>query len=256
MHILCIGDVVGMAGCEFLRRHLPSYRRLNAIDLVVANGENSAEGNGITPVSAEHLFASGVDVITSGNHIYKRKEIFNLLEDNSRILRPMNFPDSDPGRGYTVVDTAKAQVCVINLLGTVYMDNPSSAFAAADSLLAKLPRNMIKIVDFHAEATSEKRSLAFYLDSRISALFGTHTHVQTADETILPGGTGYITDLGMTGPVLSVLGVDPKLAVSRFLTKTPVRFANATGECCLSGIILDISNKTFQTEFINRVQIC
>ena len=255
MNLLCIGDVVGKAGCDFLRSHLPSLRKLNGIDLVIANGENSAEGNGITPESAEHLFTSGVDVITSGNHVYRRKEIYPILDENPRILRPLNYPPADPGQGYTIVDTVKGQVCVINLLGTVYMENPSSAFAAADALLERLPKNMIKVVDFHAEATSEKRALAFHLDGRVSALFGTHTHVQTADEAILPHGTGYISDLGMTGPVLSVLGVDPQLAVRRFITKTPVRFANAKGDCSLSGIILDINSKGNETQFINRIQI-
>lgn len=255
MNILAIGDVVGSAGCDFLRRHLPALKKMNGIDLVIANGENSADGNGITPASAEHLFTSGVDVITTGNHVFRRKEIYNLLDENPRILRPANYPAGAPGRGYTVIDTGRVNVCVVNLIGTVYLDSFDSPFLTADAILREAGSGLLTVVDFHAEATSEKRALGFYLDGRVSAVFGTHTHVQTADEQVLEGGTGYISDLGMTGPYRSVLGVDPQLVVRRFLTKMPVRFANADSPSFLSGVILDIDNKTKRTNFIKRVQI-
>lgn len=255
MNILCVGDVVGSAGCEFVQKHLPSLRRLYEIDLVVANGENSAEGNGLSPVSAEQLFTAGVDVITGGNHIFRKKEIAPVLEENPRVLRPANYPDAAPGRGFTVVDTIKGQVLVLNLLGTVFMESLASPFETADRILKEQAEGRIVLVDFHAEATSEKRALAFYLDGRASALFGTHTHVQTADEEILPGGTAFITDLGMTGPTLSVLGVEPKAVVRRYLTKMPSRFVNAATPCSLCGVLLNISNKNFKAESIKRICI-
>jgi metallophosphoesterase (TIGR00282 family) len=255
MVILAIGDVVGSGGCEFLRSHLPSLKKLHGIDLVIANGENSADGNGITPYSAEYLFTSGVDVITSGNHVFRRKEILSYLEDHQRLLRPANYPSCTPGNGFCLIDTGRAAVCVINLIGTVFMDSYDSPFLAADAILKQIGPNMITIVDFHAEATSEKRSLAFYLDGRITALFGTHTHVQTADEEILPGKTAYLTDVGMTGSCLSVLGVDPQLTIQRFLTKMPVKFVNGKAPYFMSGVIFDIDNKSRTVNSVNRLQI-
>jgi metallophosphoesterase (TIGR00282 family) len=255
MNILCIGDVVGFSGCNYVKTHLPAVKKLNGIDIVVANGENSAEGNGITPMSAQQLFDAGVDVITTGNHVFRRKEIYTMLNDNPYILRPANYPASAPGKGYTIIDTTKAQICIINLMGTVFMDNLENPFYTIDRLLAELAHDMIIIVDFHAEATSEKRALAFYLDGKVSAVFGTHTHVMTADEEIFPKGTGYITDIGMTGPCVSVLGVVPQLAIERFTTKMPTKFTNAQGPCCLSGVVFEIDIKTKKVESINRVQI-
>ena len=255
MVILTIGDVVGSGGCEFLRSHLPDLKRQYGVDLVVANGENSAEGNGITPFSAEHLFTSGVDVITTGNHVYRRKEIVNYLEEHRNILRPANYPASTPGNGHCVIDTGRAVVCVINLIGTVFMDSYASPFLTADNILKQVGHDMITIVDFHAEATSEKRALAHYLDGRVTALFGTHTHVQTADEEILPQKTGYITDIGMTGAVNSVLGVEPELVIRRFLTKMPVKFMNASAPFMINGAVFDINNKTKAVYFVKSVQI-
>lgn len=256
LKILCIGDVVGAAGCETIRAHLPQIRKTYGIDLVIANGENSAEGNGITPFSADHLFASGVDVITGGNHVFRRKEIFSYLDNNPMMVRPANYPVGAPGRGYTVVDTSHARVCVINLMGTVFMDSLENPFKTADAILAsEEAKGAVTLVDFHAEATSEKRSMGFYLDGRVSAVFGTHTHVPTADACLLPHGTAYITDLGMAGPIESVLGVEPKLTIRRFLTKMPVRFSNASGPCSLNGIILDINNLTFKANTIQTLQI-
>ena len=188
MNVLCIGDVVGSAGCRFLRARLPMLKKLKGVDVTIVNGENSADGNGITPDSAEFLFASGADVITTGNHCFRRKECYDMFEEEEALLRPANFPKRAPGHGVCVVDRGRIQVGVVNLMGTVYLDSLASPFDVMDTLLdaGDLPR--ITIVDFHAEATGEKRALGFYLDGRISALFGTHTHVPTADECVLPKG--------------------------------------------------------------------
>jgi metallophosphoesterase (TIGR00282 family) len=255
MNILCIGDVVGNSGCNYVKTHLPTLKKINGIDIVIANGENSAEGNGITPMSAGQLFDAGVDVISTGNHVFRRKEIYKMLGENPYLLRPANYPASAPGKGYTIIDTTKAQLCIINLMGTVFMENLENPFFTIDKLLSELPKDMIIIIDIHAEATSEKKALAYHVDGKVSAVFGTHTHVMTADEEIFPKGTGYITDIGMTGPCVSVLGVEPQLAIERFITKMPIRFANASGPCCLSGVVFDINNKTKRVDSINRIQI-
>lgn len=254
MNILAIGDVVGSIGCRFLRSHLPAVKKMKGIDLVIANGENSADGNGLTPVSVRYLLDSGVDVVTSGNHSFRRKESYELYDTCENLLRPANFPSSVPGRGFCVVDMGRVQVGVINLMGVVYMESMESPFEAADRILAGgLPK--ITLMDFHAEATGEKRALAYYLDGRISALFGTHTHVQTADEMILPKGTGYLSDLGMSGPIQSVLGVKPELAIEKMKTKMPVRFAIAEGDCQICGAIFSIDEHSGKTVAVERMQI-
>lgn len=254
MNLFMIGDVVGSIGCNFLRAHLPAFKKLKQIDVVVANGENSADGNGITPASADFLFKSGVDVITAGNHTFRRKESYELFDRCETLLRPANFPDSAPGRGLCVLDMGRIQIAVINLMGVVYMEPMDSPFDVADRLLTQeLPR--VILVDMHAEATGEKRSLAYYLDGRVSAVIGTHTHVQTADECILQNGTAYLSDVGMTGPVHSVLGVKPELVIQKMRTRMPVRFDLATGECELDGVLLDIDEKTGKTRSIERVQL-
>lgn len=255
MNILVIGDVVGTQGCDFLRSHLPALKKLYKIDLCIVNGENSAPGNGITPASAEHIFTSGADVITTGNHVFRHKGIYDFLDENSRIVRPANYPASVPGRGYCIIDTGRATVCVINLMGTVFMDSLDNPFLKMDGILSTLGANCITILDFHAEATSEKKCMGFYLDGRVSAVYGTHTHVQTADEAILPGGTGYITDVGMTGPIHSIIGVEPKAALHRYLTKMPVRFTTADGPCMINGVIFGIDNKNNRTFSIDRIRI-
>lgn len=239
MNILCIGDVCGGLGTAHLLRVLPSLKREHKIDFVIANGENSADGNGILPVSAERLFSAGVDVITGGNHTFRRREIFDMLDGNPSLLRPANMPASAPGSGHGLYDCGRFFVGVINLLGTTYMESMDCPFKAADALAKELKNQGadIILVDFHAEATSEKRALGFYLDGKVSAVFGTHTHVQTADEQILSNGTGYITDLGMTGPVQSVLGVKPEIVISKFIDRLPVRFDAAAGECSLQGAV-------------------
>lgn len=241
MRILCIGDVVGSAGCAFLRAHLASFKKLHSIDLVICNGENSADGNGVTPRSADYLFASGVDVITLGNHSFRRPEVYSYLEEQPYIIRPLNFPSgTTPGKGYCTVDMGYTTVTVINLMGQESIDNHlDNPFTAIDRLLAQVDSRVV-LVDFHAEATSEKRAMGLWLDGRVSAVFGTHTHVMTADAEVLPGGTGYITDLGMTGAIDSVLGVKKEIIINRFLTKLPGRFENADGKCKLNGTVFEI----------------
>lgn len=245
MKVLCIGDVVGSIGCRTVRKHLPVYKKNNGINLVICNGENSADGNGITPSSARYLFDSGVDVITLGNHTFRRKEFYEMLDEHPYIVRPANFPNgTTPGNGICNVDLGKNIVSVINIMGNSFMDNNlDCAFKTADEMLKKAEGN-IKIVDFHAEATGEKRGMGYYLDGKVSAVFGTHTHVQTADAQILEQGTGYITDAGMTGTVNSVLGVKPELVIQKLKTKLPVRFELAEGECKFEGVLFDIDEKT------------
>lgn len=245
MRILCVGDVVGSAGCGFLRSHLPAFKKLHKVDLTVCNGENSADGNGITPYSADHLFTSGVDVITLGNHSFRRKEIYPYLDENPYIIRPLNYPSPmTPGRGVCTVDMGFSQVTVINLMGQesidTRMDNP---FTAIERLLPKIDSKII-LIDFHAEATSEKRAMGLYLDGKVSAVFGTHTHVMTADAEVLPGGTGYITDLGMTGVIDSVLGVKKDVIINRFLTKLPARFDYEEGPAKMNCTLFDIDTST------------
>ena len=224
--------------------------------MTVVNGENSAVGNGILPMSADDIFTSGADVVTGGNHTFRRREIYNELERNEFLLRPANYGKEAPGRGYTIVDRGAYRVGVVNLCGTVFMEPLENPFICIDRVLEKLKRETdIIIVDFHAEATAEKRAMGFYLDGRASAVFGTHTHVPTADEQILPHGTGYITDVGMTGPKMSVLGVTPELAIEKMKTNLPVRFQNPDGEAELDGVIFTVSRDTAKTVRIQRISL-
>ncbi len=256
MNILAIGDVVGTNGCEFLRRTLPAFKRLNKIDVCIVNGENSAQGNGILPQSVNYLLDSGADIVTTGNHAFKRFEIYNKFDDEvCPLIRPANFHRTAPGRGFYIIDKGFAKIAVINLLGVVYMENLENPFECIDAILEKVKDCRIKLLDFHAEATSEKRAMGFYLDGRISAVFGTHTHVQTNDAQVLPGGTGYITDLGMTGPVQSVLGITPEKVIEKLKTNMPVRFDNPDGQCKMEGCIFEIDNKTGRTISAEAVSV-
>ncbi len=255
MNVLCIGDVVGVVGCRHLQAVLPRVKRDLAVDVCIVNGENSADGNGITPASAGYLFDAGADVITGGNHTFRRNEFYDHLDTNECLLRPANLPAGTPGRGMTVVDRGRYQVTVINLQGTVYMEALTSPFESLDALLAEAGNPKFCIVDFHAEATAEKRCLAAYADGRVSALFGTHTHVATADEQILPGGTGFITDVGMTGPIQSCLGVRTELALQKMRTKLPVRFATAEGPCAMDGVLFTLEDKTGRCISVKRIRV-
>lgn len=257
MRILMIGDVVGAPGCEFVRRHLPSLKKQKGIDLCIANGENSAVGNGILPGSAQHLFDSGVDFITTGNHIYNRREIYPVLDDREDIIRPANYYGENPGKGYGVIDMGRTQVAVLNLSGNAFIADPlENVFLCIDRILPKLSGYKIILVDLHAESTGEKRAVGFYLDGKVSAIAGTHTHVQTADDQILPGGTGYITDLGMTGPKQSVLGIKPEIIIGKMRTGMPARFdVPDTTDCILNGCIFEVDDKTGKTVSTERIYI-
>lgn len=246
LKILTIGDVVSKQGCDYLREKLPNLKRELSVDIVIANGENSAIGNGILPQSAESILDSGVDVITLGNHSLKRREIYDYLEADNPIIRPANYHKSAPGRGYMIIDKGYCQIGIINLQGIVYLDAIENPFSVIDDIIDKLKAENVKIIiiDLHAEATSEKRAMGFYLDGKVSAIFGTHTHTQTSDNQILPNGTGYITDVGMTGPYYSVLGVNPDCVIEKLKTGLPVRFKNDDGPCVLEGCLFDIDNKT------------
>lgn len=254
MKILMIGDVVSQVGCDFVRERLPKYRSDNKIDVVIANGENSAVGNGILPTSANFLLDSGVDVITTGNHVYKRREIYDYLDENEQVIRPANFPSSCNGKGYYLYDGGSFQLLVINMLGVSYMEPLDSPFDVIDDILSKESAKYV-ILDFHAEATGEKKAMGYYLDGKVSVVVGTHTHIQTSDEQILPNGTGYITDLGMTGPINSVLGVCPDSIIKRFKTHMPTRFETAVGKCRLDGIVATLDEKTGLCKSINRVNL-
>ncbi len=242
MKLLFIGDVVGDVGCQFLKRKLPALRRELGADVTVVNGENSANGNGITAYSAEQLFQAGADLITTGNHAFQRKEALHIYEKDC-ILRPANYPDACPGRGLGILDMGACRIAVINLSGVLFLESLDNPFTVIDSLLDGLDTKNI-FVDFHAEATSEKKAMGHYLTGRVTAVFGTHTHVQTADAAVLGGHTGYITDAGMTGVEDSVLGVKKEIAVDRLRLHVPVRFEEAKGDCFLNGALTEFNEKT------------
>ncbi len=238
--VLFLGDVVGSAGCDAVRRLLPGIKREYGIDAVIVNGENSAKGNGITPKSAAHLFDSGADVITTGNHVLRKREIYDYLDSEPALLRPANFHPSCPGKGIYVLDRLRYSLCVINLQGLVYMQGASeNPFHTIDKLLDGCSTPNI-IVDIHAEATSEKLALAWHLDGKVSAVIGTHTHIPTADERVLPGGTGYITDAGMCGGRDSILGVKRAPVIDRFITSMPAYFEEDGENIVMNGVILSI----------------
>ena len=255
VNILCVGDVVGSIGCEFLRQRLPVLKKLKGIDLCIVNGENSADGNGITHASATHLLDSGADVITTGNHSFRRKQSFHMYDSWETLLRPANYPAAAPGRGFCVMDLGRVRVGVINLMGTMYMDSLESPFEKLDQLLRSPDMPKICVVDFHAEATGEKRALGFYADGRVTALFGTHTHVPTADECVLPKGTGYISDAGMTGVIDSVLGVKPEIIINRYVTKMPARFELEKGPCRMDCVIFTADEATGLCVGVERLSV-
>ena len=256
MKLLALGDVVSSSGCDFVRKKLPGIKKLYNIDICIANGENSATGNGILPFSADHLFASGVDMITTGNHVFKRSEIHSYLEERNDVLRPYNMHPSVPGKGIGIIDMGAYKIGVINLIGSAYFNTSyANPFDSLDKAISEISDCRIKIVDFHAEATGEKRALGIYADSRVSVFFGTHTHVRTADAHILPKGTGYITDLGMCGSVNSVLGVESDCVIKALKTGLPTRFKADENDIQLDGCIFDIDEKTGLTVSVEPISI-
>ena len=243
LRILAVGDVVGDGGLQCLERHLRDLKKLYRIDFCVVNGEN-ANVVGITPRQADAIFKAGADVITLGNHTWTRTELRPYLDERRRILRPANFAPQCPGRGIDVYKTAFGDVCVLSLMGRFTLDtNTDNPFVIADGFMEEI-REKIILVDFHAEGTSEKRAMGFLLDGRASAVWGTHTHVQTSDAEVLPKGTGYITDLGMTGAVNSVIGIDPEQSVGKFMGDPPRRYDSPSGHAKLEGCIFEIDPET------------
>jgi hypothetical protein len=251
LNILAVGDVIGKPGRRALQRFLPGLINEYNVDLVIANGENSAHGIGITVKTAQELLDSGVDVITSGNHIWAQREIVNCMDGDLPIIRPLNFPPGVAGRGYLIVDG----VLVVNLIGRVFVGPADCPFRAMDNLLSSLrPLPKMILVDFHAEATSEKIALGRYLDGRVSAVLGTHTHVGTTDSRIMPGGTAYVTDIGMVGPVESIIGDDVDNVLESFLTGLPHRLSVGKGIAALDAMLLDINAETGKAADIQRIR--
>ncbi|MBI3894900.1 MAG: TIGR00282 family metallophosphoesterase [Acidobacteria bacterium] len=257
MNILFIGDIFGKAGRNIVAARLPDLKNHYALDLVIANGENAAAGFGITPPLVEEFLAMGIEVLTTGNHVWDRKEILEFFPHEPRLLRPANYPGG-PGQGvYTGVTRTGIEYAVLNLQGRVFMANTDCPFRTADRELEKLPASCkIRIVDIHAEATSEKLSMGWYLDGRVTAVVGTHTHVPTADERVLPQGTAYITDVGMTGPYDSVIGVTKEKILQRFLTQMPERFDAAEKDPRLLAVLIQAQPETGRALSIERIQLC
>ena len=255
MKILAVGDLIGSAGVRKLKNILPKLREQEKIDFVIVNGENSGEGMGITEKNFHDILAEKVDVITMGNHTWGKKDIFKFI-DHPKLIRPANYTKGIVGKGYNIYTFKDKKIAVINLIGRVDMnvlsDNP---FIIAKELVEKLQNQVdIIVIDFHAEATAEKIALGYYLDGKVTAIYGTHTHVQTADETILGNGTGYITDIGMTGPKKSVIGMDVSVSIKRFETTLPERYRIASGECIFNGVIFNIDDNTNKVKEIKRIK--
>ena len=250
MLVLAIGDIIGRPGRQAVNELLPGLREQYGLDLVIANGENTAGGLGLTPNTANNLLDAGVDVLTSGNHIWAQKEIIPYLDGELPILRPLNYPPGVPGRGYMV----KGQAMVVNLIGRTFIGNFDCPFRAMDQLLAELGHKQpVIIVDFHAEATSEKMAMGRYLDGRVSAVLGTHTHVGTIDAQLLPQGTAYVTDIGMVGPINSVIGDTTETVLQRFLTAIPNRLSVGKGKTMFNAILVRIDDKNGKAISIDRI---
>jgi 2',3'-cyclic-nucleotide 2'-phosphodiesterase len=262
LNILFIGDIFGRAGRNIVKERLPELVKRHAVDLVIANGENAAAGFGITPALADELFELGIDVMTTGNHIWDKREIieyFQMAEGNPhsparRLLRPANFPEGMPGWGLYEGRKNGVSYAVVNLQGRVFMGSSDDPFRYADRLLEQIKAKIVW-VDFHAEATSEKIAFGWYLDGRVTAVVGTHTHVPTADETVLPKGTAYITDVGMTGPYDSVIGVRKELVVDKFLSGMPARFEAATGDVRLCAVLVECDDQTGRARRMERLML-
>ena len=261
LSILMIGDIVGKPGRRVLREKLPSLMNRLKPDIVIANGENASGGKGITESAATEIYDQGVDIITMGNHTWDNKAIFDYLDRNPRLIRPANYPPGTPGEGWIIheIRPGLRPVAVVNLMGRMYLDAIDCPFRTADQVLAEIRENApgdkepVVIVDFHAEATSEKETMGFYLAGKTAAVIGTHTHVQTADERVLTGGTAYITDVGMTGTRDSVLGVKPEIIIRRFITQMPARFEVADGPAMLCGVYVRIDEPTGKAMDITRI---
>jgi len=256
MKILLIGDVVAKPGRTALLDRLQDLREQHSIDLAIMNAENLAGGFSITPSLGEQLFANGIDVMTSGNHIFDKREAIDYIKEQPRLLRPANYPPNTPGSGVWVGQVKGVEVAVLNLMGRVFMPPSDDPFRAADRVVESLPASArVRIVDMHAEATSEKVAMGWYLDGRVSAVVGTHTHVQTADETILPNGTAYLTDLGMTGSYAGVIGMNKADVIKRFTSVTFRRAEHSAGKVRICGAIVDVDEETGRARDIQRLSL-
>jgi metallophosphoesterase (TIGR00282 family) len=256
MRILYLGDIFGRATRQLIRQELRGIRAAENVDFVVGNGENASGGRGIDPNGVDELLDAGIDVLTTGNHIWRHRSIEPVLEDEPRLIRPANFPENNPGRGWTAA-TARdgTRVGVVNLIGRVFMGDFDCPFRAADRALEGLREQAdVVVVDMHAETTSEKAAMGWYLDGRVSLVVGSHTHVQTADEKILPKGTGFLTDAGMCGPIRSVIGMRREDVIERFLSQRPARFEVANGPVLLQGVFVDVDTATGTAHAIRRLQ--
>lgn len=256
MKILAIGDIVGSIAIDYLAKNLSRVIRENKVDFVIANGENATEIKGLSKNDAEAIYNVGVDFITLGNHAFGKKDLYSYLDDNDyKIIRPCNFPIKSPGSGYSIIKVDGYKLLIINALGTMYMTPLNSPFEAIEKILERETGNYnFAILDIHAEATSEKLAIAHYFDGKIAIIFGTHTHVQTADEQILPKGSAYITDIGMTGPINSILGTKIETIVDKFTRQTPQFFTVAEGEVKAHGVIFEINPDTHKITTINRIK--
>ena len=256
IRILAVGDVIGKSGLEKLKQVLPNVVKENGIDFIIVNGENAADGMGITEKIYKEILALNVNVVTMGNHTWAKKDIFEIIEDE-KIIRPANYPKNNPGKGYNIYECNGKKIAVINLIGrvtmTVLSENP---FLEAKSIIKEIKDKAdIIVIDFHSEATAEKIAMGYYLDGEATVIFGTHTHVQTADEKILKKGTGYITDIGMTGPINSVIGMDIESSIKRFETSLPERYKTAEGESIFNSCMFEIDNDTNKVVKITRINL-
>ncbi len=247
-----IGDVVSKQGCEFLAKHIYNLKNEFKADIIAVNGENSASGNGITKASLDMLLNCGADVITTGNHSFKRRDSVHIFDEYDFLLRPINYPDGVIGKGMYILDVGRTQIAFINAMGVVYLEPIDNPFAAIDKALSEISTPNI-FIDFHAEATAEKKCIGHYFTGRVTGILGTHTHVQTADEMILGGHTAYITDVGMTGPERSVLGVDSDIATAKMRLHYPVMFKESKEPCFINGVVVDFDEQTGKARDIQRI---
>ena len=258
MKVLAIGDIVGEAGVKKLKEELPKIKKQEGIDFVITNGENSAGGMGINERNFNDMLSAGTNVVTMGNHTWGKKEIFSFIDDEDRLIRPANYTKGICGKGYTILPCKNMKIGVMNLIGRVDTGGSyDSPFEVADEEITKMKKEGadIIVIDFHAEATAEKKALAYYLKDKVNILFGTHTHVQTNDDTIYETGMGYITDVGMTGPKDSIIGMAPEAALKRFLTQIPERYACATGEPMLNAVVFEFDEKAKKVTRIDKISI-
>lgn len=256
MRILFIGDIVGSPGREMVKRYLPPLKVKFNPHVTIVNGENAAHGKGLTEKIYHELISYGAQMITMGNHTWDKREIFEFIDDAKYLVRPANFPENTPGKGITYIPVNGKELAIINLQGRTFLPAIDCPFKKAEELMEEARKRATYIfVDFHAEATSEKQAMGWFLDGKVSAVVGTHTHVQTADERILPNGTAYITDVGMTGPYDGILGVDREAVLKKFLTSLPVRFEIAEGRTQLSGVVIDLDSQTGKAKDIKRILI-